>query len=169
MRILLLTAFLLFFYVAAQAQNTIKVTAQEVYDTVKLSASFINSDAAFENVQGVQVELDAKLVRAGYFRLGGVFHYARPTFDSEYAVDTYSAGPQLSYDVFNGRLSVFGRALFGVTTNYEGSKAFTRTYGGGVDVNVGHLFIRPLVLDFKRIEGFPLTINSVGVGGGVRF
>jgi len=158
MRVLFLVAFLLFFYVAAQAQ-----------DKVKISASFTGSDVGFDDRQGLGVELDAKIIGGEYLRLGGVFRYDRACFDCSPKTDIYSAGPQLSYELFQGRVSAFGRALFGATTTYNSDKRFTRTYGAGVDVNLGNVFIRPFVIDFLRVEGVLITVNRYGVGGGIRF
>lgn len=137
-------------------------------DRVKVSASFVNSDFTFGNAHGIAAEGDAKILRYEKIRLGGVFQFVRPSFDTCRKIDTYSLGPQVSYDAFNGRISIFGRALFGVT-DLPRNYAFTKTYGAGADVNIGHIFIRPIVLDFQRIEGFPTTINRFGAGGGVRF
>lgn len=157
MRLIIFCILILSFSVVASAQ-----------DNVKISAAFVNSDFSAGDTQGIQAELDAKIIKYERFRLGGVFQYVRPSFDRSVDLHVYSAGPQLSYDVFNGRISVFGRALFGVTDHPQGY-AFTKTFGAGADINLGHIFIRPIVLDFKRIEGFPLTQNQVGVGGGFRF
>ncbi len=138
-------------------------------DTIKVNVSFINSDFSVDNRQGFSGEVDAKVLGKERFRIGGVFQFARHCSDCSPRFDTYSGGPQLSYDVFNKRISLFGRALFGATTNYTGTRAFTRTYGGGADVNFGNFFVRPFALDFLRIEGVPMTVNRYSAGGGVRF
>lgn len=138
-------------------------------DTVKVSAGFVSSDFGVNDIQGVSAELDAKILKSGKFRIGGVFQYVRPQVENSADVDTYSFGPQVSYDVFGGRISLFGRGLFGVTTDYNGTNTFTRTYGFGGDVNLGHIFIRPFVMDFQRFEGVPVTVNRFGAGAGIRF
>lgn len=146
------------------------VSAQDTPDKIKLSVSFANSDYSLNDIQGVQGEIDARILRANRFRIGGVIHYVRPCFNCvSPQFDTYSLGPQLSYDVFGSRVSLFGRALFGLTTNYNGGNAFTRTYGGGCDVNLGNFFVRPIVLDVIRTEGLPVTVNRFGAGAGLRF
>lgn len=137
-------------------------------DAVKLSASFSNTDLSFDNLQGVSGEVDVRLIKPGNFRVGGVFQYIRTCFDCGPKVDVFSGGPQVSYD-FGKRLTVFGRALFGTTTTYNGDHRFTRTYGFGGDINLGHFFIRPFAMDFQRIEGVPLTTNRYSSGLGLRF
>ena len=138
-------------------------------DTLKVNVSFINSDFSVDDRQGFSGEVDAKVVGKERFRVGGVFQFARHCSDCSPRLDTYSAGPQLSYDVFNGRISLFGRALFGSTTDYNGTHLFTRTYGAGADVNFGNFFVRPIALDVLRIEGVQTTVNRYGAGGGFRF
>lgn len=171
MKTTLLTLLLLLFTAGAlaQPQNPVYVHA-EPQDSIKLSIHFANTDVGLDQRQGIGAELDAKLIRYERFRVGGVFRYDRACFDCDPKVDAYSVGPQISYDVFNGRVSVFGRALFGITTTYQQSdKLFTRTYGAGADVNFGYLFLRPFVMDFIRVEGLPITVNRFGAGGGIRF
>ena len=158
MRILLLTLFLLITSVAVSAQ-----------DTVKVVVALANSEITVEDIQGIQAELDAKIYKGVKFRIGGVFHYVRPQFDAKCEVDTYSFGPSVSYSVFSGKVEFFGRGLFGVTTNYEGLNRFTRAYGVGVDVNLGHIVLRPFVIDRVRIEGAPVNFERYGAGVGVRF
>ena len=163
MKTILVTVLLLLFTVCAQAQESSK-------DNFKLSVSFANTDYSLDNVQGIAGELDAKMFKHGNFRLGGVFRYDRSCMSCDPKIDVYSGGPQLSYDVFKGRISLFGRALFGVTTTYnQDAKLFTRTYGAGADINLGHVFVRPFVLDYVRVEGVPVTVERYGAGVGIRF
>lgn len=157
MRILLLTLFLLITSVAASAQ-----------DTVKVIVAFSNTEFSVKDFQGIQAELDAKIYKGGKARIGGVFHYVRPCLDCGIDIDTYSFGPSLGYDLFGGKVAPFGRALFGLTTDYNGLRQFTRTYGAGVDVNLGHIVLRPFVIDRVRIEGAP-NFERYGAGVGVRF
>lgn len=145
-------------------------------DKVKLSVGFTNTEYSFESLfkteyeQGLTAELDARIFRKSPFRLGGVFQYNRDALGADLPIDTYSFGPQLSVDFFKGYVSPFGRALFGFQTTYQNDRVFTRTYGVGVDVNLGHVFIRPVVLDFIRTEGFasPAT-QRYGASVGVKF
>ncbi len=158
MRLILIALFILVLSIAASAQ-----------DTVKLTASFANTDLSLDDIQGVQVELDAKIYKYDKVRVGGVFHYVRPQFGAIQDFDTYSFGPQLSYDLLGGTVSVFGRVMFGLTTDYSGTNASTHTFGAGVDLNLGHVVIRPLVVDRVRIEGVPISVERYGAGVGVRF
>jgi hypothetical protein len=138
-------------------------------DHVKVSAAFTGTEISSIARQGFSGEIDGRLIRAGRFRVGGVFQFARTCSDCRPRADIFSAGPQVSADIFNGRVSLFGRALFGLTTDYKGNNSFTRTYGGGFDVNLGHLFIRPLAVDWRRVEGVPVTVHQYSVGAGFRF
>lgn len=145
-------------------------------DKVKLSVGFTNTEYSFESLfstkyeQGLTGELDARIFKKGAFRLGGVFQYNRNAVGGDLPTDTYSFGPQLSVDLAKGFVSPFGRAFFGFQTTYNHDRVFTRTYGAGVDINLGHVFIRPVVVDWIRTEGFasPAT-QRFGAGVGVRF
>lgn len=145
-------------------------------DKAKLSVGFTNTEYSFESLflteyeQGLTAELDARIFKKSGVRLGGVFQYNRNAVGGDLPIDTYSFGPQLSVDLFKGYVSPFGRALFGFQTTYSNDRVFTRTYGVGVDVNLGHVFIRPAVVDWIRTEGFasPAT-QRFGAGVGVRF
>jgi hypothetical protein len=155
---------------------TIGVAQDKSPDKVKLSVGFTNTEYSFESLfsteyaQGLSAELDARLFKKGPARLGGVFQFNRANISSDLPLDTYSFGPQLSVDLFKGVVSPFGRALFGLQTTYNSDRVFTRAYGVGVDVNLGHVFIRPAVIDWIRTEGFnsPST-QRFGAGVGVRF
>src|SRR5262245_23896132 len=87
--------------------------------TIKLSATFTGSDYSFDtlapvgpvtvndNNQGLGIEADVKVLKSNNFRIGGVLRYERTCFDCYPKVDVYSLGPQVSYDVFKGRVSLF--------------------------------------------------------------
>jgi hypothetical protein len=145
-------------------------------DKLKLSVGFTNTEYSFESLfsteyqQGLTAELDARMFKKSAFRLGGVFQYNRSAIGADIPLDTYSFGPQLSVDLAKGFVSPFGHALFGFRTSYSGDRVFTRTYGAGVDINLGHVFIRPVVVDWIRTEGLlsPAT-QRFGAGVGVRF
>lgn len=162
-------AFALLFASSAVAQD-------KSPDKVKLSVGFTNTEYSFESLfsteykQGLSAELDARIFKKSGVRLGGVFQFNRNAIGDDLPLDTYSFGPQLSVDLFKGVVSPFGRALFGIQTAYNSDRQFTRTYGVGVDVNLGHVFIRPAVIDWIRTEGFnsPST-QRFGAGVGVRF
>ncbi|HKQ91339.1 MAG TPA: outer membrane beta-barrel protein [Blastocatellia bacterium] len=168
-RIASLTTLLLAFVAGPSAQEAAP-------DKVKLSAGFTNTEYSFESLfsteyeQGLTAELDARIFKKSGIRLGGVFQYNRNAVGADLPIDTYSFGPQLSVDLFKGVVSPFGRALFGFQTTYNSDRVFTRAYGVGVDVNLGHVFIRPVVVDWIRTEGFgsPAT-QRFGAGVGVRF
>lgn len=144
-------------------------------DKIKIGVNFVNSEYALnpieavEYAQGISAELNARIAgqkEGKGFRFGGVFYYKRDNFDSP--TDTYAFGPRLSY-----RFSVFepfGHALFGLNTTYNSDKTFTRIYGAGLDVNLGHIYVRPIEVNWQRTEGFasPAT-QTYSAGVGVRF
>ena len=144
-------------------------------DKVKFGVNFVNSEyalnpvEAIEYLQGISAELNARIAaqkESKGFRLGGVFYWKRDNFDAP--TDTYAFGPRLSY-----RLSVFepfGHALFGFNTTYNSDRTFTRIYGAGLDVNLGHVYVRPIEVNWQRTEGFlsPAT-QTYSAGVGVRF
>lgn len=141
-------------------------------DTVKLSVGFSNTEYydrfSTEYEQGISAQLDAKIFSKSNFRLGGVFQYNRAKFDT--SLDTYQFGPQLSYKFFKGTVEPFGRALFGLQTTYNQDRRFIRTYGVGVDVNLGHIFFTPIIVDNSKTEGiFSKGTNQFAARVGVRF
>lgn len=161
-------AVLTFVFVAiAQAQDSPK-------DAVKLSIGFTNSEYSFESLfsteykQGLTAEADVKIAGNSKVRLGGVFQFNRAALGDDSPLDTYSFGPRLSYKL--GFVEPFAHALFGAQTTYNADRVFSRTYGAGVDLNFGHIFIRPAVVDWVRTEGFnsPST-QRFGAAVGVRF
>jgi hypothetical protein len=144
---------------------------QSAPDRIKLGVGFSNSEYAnllsTEYQQGLTAELDARIFRRDRFRLGGVFQYNRANLSADTPVDTYSFGPRLS--VKFGPIEPFGQALFGLTTTYNDDRAFTRTYGLGADINLGHIYLRPFALDFLKFESAPGAVQRYGAGVGVRF
>lgn len=163
-RIAVVASLSLLFTAAASAQ-----------DKIKLGVNFVNSEysinpiEAVEYLQGISAELDARMAsqkEGKGVRLGGVFYYKRDSFDSP--TDTYAFGPRLSY-----RLSIFepfGHALFGFNTTYNSDRAFTRIYGAGLNLNFGNVYVRPIEINYQRVEGFlsPST-QTYSAGVGVRF
>src|SRR5262249_13905548 len=89
-------------------------TAPNSPDKIKLSVAFSNSEYSdlfsTEYAQGLTAELDARMFKRNGFRLGGVFQWNRANPGEAVPLDTYSFGPQLSYDLFKGTVSPFGRA-----------------------------------------------------------
>jgi hypothetical protein len=142
-------------------------------DSFRISGTFTNtefSDVLTSNyTQGLAVEFDGSILQREVFRLGGVFQYSRLNFRGISKIDTYSAGPQLSVGLLKNLVRPYGRALFGVGTTYNSDSTFTTTYGVGVDINLGRVFIRPFGLDFVKAEGDPTVAQKFSVGGGFRF
>lgn len=142
--------------------------------TIKASVSFLGTEIPVTNnpstvndaVQGFTTDIDVKIVEKNKFRIGGVFNYQRPIVEDG-GPNVYSFGPQLSYKI--GFVEPFGTALFGFT-DVSNVRVFTRTYRGGVDLNLGNLFIRPFFIQYQFTEGFNVNgIKQYGSGVGVRF
>ena len=170
-----LLLFVLLFILPQLAVQTFAQEApkQKAPDAIKLGASFSNSE--FGNIlstqysQGLTAELDARMFRYERFRLGGVFQHNRAQIGADTPLDTYSFGPRLSGDLFHGYVSPFGHALFGFRTTYNQDRAFSRTYGFGVHVNLGHLYLQPFALNYQKVEGCTTPMQRIEVGAGVRF
>lgn len=145
-------------------------------DKITIGANFVNSEysinpfAAVEYLQGISAELNARITAqkdGKGVRLGGVFYYKRDNFTTP--TDTYAFGPRLSY-----RASIFepfGHALFGVNTAYQQhDRQFTRIYGAGLNINLGHVYVRPIEINWQRTEGFfTPAVQTYSAGVGVRF
>lgn len=164
MRILIVVTLFLLFFTPVSAQ-----------DKIKLGVNFVNSEYSLnpiegiEYLQGISAELDARMAaqkEGKGVRLGGVFYYKRDNFSAP--TDTYAFGPRLSY-----RLSIFepfGHALFGFNTTYNSDRTFTRLYGAGLNLNLGSIYIRPIEVNYQRVEGFlSPSVQTYSAGIGVRF
>jgi hypothetical protein len=146
-------------------------------DKIKLSVSFVNTEFelnpvnAVENLQGISVDLDARVFSKSGARLGGVFNYQRNGISLDTPIDTYMGGLQFSYRA--GPVEPFAAALFGVNTTYNSDRQFARKYRLGVDIpfhRESNFFIRPFYVEWERTEGLlsPAT-RKFGAGAGVRF
>jgi acyl-CoA synthetase (AMP-forming)/AMP-acid ligase II len=69
---------------------------------------------------------------------------------------TFLAGPQLSRDFARDRVTVFGRGLVGTSRlSGNGNSVFYALAfgaGGGVDLNYGKFFVRPVQIDWLRTQ-----------------
>lgn len=185
-KISLLTIFpVLFFAVIALAQDKPK-------DTFKLGVAFSNTEYydlfSTEYNQGLIASAKFKVASYDKFALHGEFEYRSanlisgnpptlppiegpvPTFaiGGNPRNDTYSFG--LSFSRRFGPIEPYAHALFGFNTTYNADRKFSRIYGFGADLNLGHVYIRPIQIDWQRTEGFnsPAT-QSFSAGVGVRF
>lgn len=78
-------------------------------------------------------------------------------------------GPQVSADLFKGKMTVFGRQLFG-TTYVNEQNFFTTSIGGGINVNFGNFFICPFQIDRQHIgRDRTIKLNKLGAGIGLQF
>jgi hypothetical protein len=160
--IVLAVAIGLFFTVSAFGQER---------DSFRVGAFF--TDTSFrdllnvkQNTQGLAAELDARIAGGLYAE----FQYNRANLSDPVHVDTYSIGPKVSIPIFKGVVAPYGRALFGVTTTYNGDRAYTQTFGGGIDVLVGRkLGFRALGYDRVMPEGSSSDFGRVTAGVFVRF
>ncbi len=187
MRSLIRIAFLaalpvLLFAVVAIAQDNPK-------DTFKLGAAFSNTEYydlfSAEYNQGLIASAKFKVASYEKFGLHGEFEYRSANLISGNTPDplpgplptlvganprndTYSFG--LSFGRRFGPIEPYAHALFGFNTTYNADRKFSRIYGFGADINLGHIYLRPIQIDWQRIEGFnsPAT-QSFSAGVGVRF
>jgi len=168
-------------------------------DAVKLSVGYVGNEFKFdpneaaEYLNGLWLDVDGKIVSKGGFRLGGVFNFQR-TFDVTMLdpmtypkdplppvataagfnvvkrdTDTYSFGPRLSYKA--GPVEPFATALFGFRNPTDvATRHFVRRYQAGVDIGLGHFFVRPFFIEYEFMAGFagPST-HKYGAGAGFRF
>jgi hypothetical protein len=168
-------------------------------DKIKVSVGYVGNEFKFdpnevaEYLNGLWLDVDGKIVSKNGFRLGGVFNFQR-TFDvtmidpEAYPIDplppvatavgfnvvkrdtdTYSFGPRLSYKA--GPVEPFVTALFGFRNPTDvATRHFVRRYQAGVDLALGHFFVRPFFLEYEFVQGFagPST-HKYGAGAGFRF
>ncbi len=191
MRKLLFTLIFLAAFVASTfAQDKVKLSVGYVGNEFKFDP---NEQAEYLN--GLWLDVDGKILSRGGFRIGGVFNFQR-TFDvtmidpETYPKDplpsvatnvatgfnvvkrdtnTYSFGSRLSYKA--GPVEPFATALFGFRNPTDvASRHFVRRYQLGVDVGLGHFFIRPFFLEYEFMAGFagPST-HKYGAGAGFKF
>lgn len=147
-------------------------------DRFRVSASFVNSELPgtsedpIKNLQGINVEGDAKVYTSGGFRIGGVAGFQRILGkDGLQDVDRYSFGPRLSYRL--GPIEPFGGVQFGLKTSDDPAfdKEYVRVWTAGVDVpftKSSNVAVRPFFIEREFSGGF----NQNGVtkyGAGVQF
>lgn len=126
------------------------------YDTPVVNNQGVNGSAQFKLYGYEGVKLEAVGDFSGYFR-------------SHYKVYTYLAGPQVSIDLFKGRLTPFARIMFGAT-RYDDHTFYAHSIGGGVDVNVTkRFFIRPFQYDKQSSDMNGQPVHRIGAGAGFRF
>ena len=189
MRKLLFTlVFLAAFVASTLAQDSIKVSVGYVGNEFKFDPNEVA-----EYLNGVWLDVDGKIIKRGNFRLGGAFNYQR-TFNvtqidpmaypilpamamsstAKFNVvqrdtNTFSFGPRLSYKA--GPVEPFATALFGFKSATDVTeRRFVRRYQLGVDVNLGHVFLRPFFIEYEFMDKFagPST-HKYGAGAGFRF
>ena len=191
MRKLLFTlTFLVAFVASTFAQDRIKASVGYVGNEFKFDPNEVA-----EYLNGFWVDVDGQIVSKNGFRLGGVFNLQR-TFDVTMLdpmtypkemlppvatgvatgfnvvkrdTDTYSFGPRISYKV--GPVAPFATALFGFRSPTDVvTRRFVRRYQLGVDVPLGHFFVRPFFIEYEFLQGFagPST-HKYGAGAGYRF
>ncbi|MGH9846376.1 MAG: hypothetical protein ACREEM_47360 [Blastocatellia bacterium] len=143
-------------------------------DTVRVTATFQNLNVAFQNLPGGNLSVDFKLAEIGKWRLGAVgdFSFHDDTNDLLNRIQLLG-GASVARSLGEDRVSVFGRALFGNTrfdsTAMRNFDRVTVGVGGGLDVNFGRFFIRPVNVDFQWIDERPVRYTRLGAGAGFRF
>ena len=153
------------------------------------------ADAA-EFANGVFIEANGKILARGKFRLDGTINFKRAfdqTLDADYVatlpaldtvrlvaiqrdVDTIAFGPKVSYGIA-GPVRIFGAALFGIknfkfnpNTGGMDNKQFSRNYQAGIDLELGHIVIRPFYFGDTFTNGLLVSgQREFGAGVGFRF
>jgi hypothetical protein len=187
-KILFTLTFLLAFVASTFAQDKVKIAVGYVGNEFKFDPNEVA-----EYLNGLWLDVDGRIVAKDGFRLGGVFNLQR-TFDvtqldpMTYPVppamvvatgtmfnvvkrdtDTLSFGPRLSYKA--GPVEPFATALFGFRNPTDvATRHFVRRYQAGVDIALGHFFVRPFFIEYEFVQGFagPST-HKYGAGAGFRF
>src|SRR5262245_45625006 len=154
------------FAVSASAQTFINTAETKT----KIYVGFINGsyDLGGANNQGVNGSAQIRLY--GYegvkVEAVGDFSAFLRGRDKVYA---YLAGPQVSVDLIEGRLTPFVRIMFGAT-RYDGQGFYSHSVGGGVDVNISkRYFIRPFQYDKQSTDTNFQPVHRIGFGAGFRF
>jgi len=198
-RIATFTTLLLLFAVVVTAQDrttgayepgpVVTATQDKPKDAFKAGVSFGNTEYydlfSTEYTQGLIASAKVKVAGAKGFGLHGEFEYRSANLiagNSPAPIegplpalaggsprnDTYSFGLSLghTFSIFEP----YGHVLVGFNTTYNGDRKFSRIYGFGADVNLGHIYIRPIQIDWQRTEGLlSPAIQSYSAGLGVRF
>jgi len=187
-KIILTLTFLVAFVASTFAQDKVKIAVGYVGNEFKF-----DPNEAAEYLNGLWLDVDGKIVSKGGFRIGGVFNLQR-TFDVTMLdpmtypkdplppvatavgfnvvkrdTDTYSFGPRLSYKA--GPVEPFATALFGFRNPTDvATRHFVRRYQAGVDIALGHFFVRPFFIEYEFLARFagPST-HKYGAGAGFRF
>lgn len=144
--------------------------AQDGGSKIKAYVGFINGSYDFPvlNNRGINISAEYAAYKYEGVKIEAVGDFSG-YLTSEDKVYTYLFGPQVSVDLFEGRLTPFARILFGAT-RYEGQASYAHSIGGGLDVNVGkHLFARPFAYDKQSSQGNGQPVHRIGVGVGYRF
>lgn len=148
-----------------------------------MTASFVNSEVTrpadiggdvtdpIKNLQGINLEGDAKIVKAGEFRLGGVVGFQRVFGRDGLAdVDRYSFGPRASYRL--GPVEPFAGVQFGLRRfDGSGGNQYSRIWTAGVDVPFtggSNVALRPFFIEREYSGGFAMN-GDTKYGAGVQF
>lgn len=127
---------------------------------------------AIRNLQGLNLEADAKIVKSGDFRLGGVVGFQRILGKDGIAdVDRYSFGPRLSYRL--GPVEPFGGVQFGVKNSDDPTSdgEYVRVWTAGLDVvfsEDSNFAVRPFFIEREFTGGFNQN-GRTKYGAGVQF
>lgn len=139
-------------------------------DRLKVYAGFSNlsGEVTGENVKGVNLAGQVRLYSYETLKVEAVGDFGVGVRSPGVEVYQGLAGPQVSLDLLDGRVTPFVRSLFGVTRQ-TGQSFYTHSIGGGLDINFGKVFVRPLQLDSQTIDTLPLHVRRIGGGVGIRF
>jgi opacity protein-like surface antigen len=177
-----LLAFLSFFGVAAQAQDTPKVDIFAGYSYFRENPSTSGVSSFRLNGGSASVAYNANSWVSGVADFGGYHSGNILNTGASGTLSTYLFGPRVSYH-HSGRLTPFGEVLFGVahaSANIGGGisgsdNAFAMTVGGGLDYKLtDHFAIRPVKVDylmtrFSETGTSAQTQNNLRVSTGIVF
>lgn len=134
-------------------------------DAVGIYGGFTNITIPGDNIQGVNAQLQVKIVRFGDVKIEADGDYAG-FFPGVGSVHTFQGGPRGSIDVADRRLTIYGHALFGTITTFNNDATYANMIGGGADIKVSRrVFIRGgYDRQFVRDAGDSFNRLTVGIG-----
>jgi hypothetical protein len=148
--------------------------AQEGPDAGSIGIKFANLSlpGVFEgeNLQGVNVDADVKLFRAGILKLlaAGDYTVFFPVEDIQ--LHTFQAGPKVSVDLTpNRKVSLYGQSLFGTFTTFNDDAVYSYKIGGGLNVNVTKRLAITGGYDRQFVRYADDSFNILTIGGRLRF
>jgi hypothetical protein len=149
--------------------------AQDKTPSYQIGVGFSNSEYkdlfSTRNEQGLVARLNAKIAAREDAKLilWGSFQFDRNCLGCANKLDTYSFGPEVEGRIIGKRLALFGHALFGLQQTVGQDKVFARTYGGGIKVYLGKLYVIPGEVNYRRSARDPDSVPQYSASVGLTF